>query len=543
MSDRQRLNVSGAGSLESADAVARLIAAAEAAERGAHRDEARRLYEEALHKLSGGDAGVEAAMLLRRIAATYMMDASSDDALDCAEAALAVSTACGDRGGEGHAINVKAAVHWTLGDLDTAEVYFREARAKALSVDDRALVAMTSANLGMIASVRGDYPDALHHLGVGLANYRELGRLRDVCHALNNMGLVYTDMERWTEAERAYTEAVVVARESDDVSTRIILEVNRAKMWLARGDAPRATAAVDEATMLSQEAGDTAWLAEVAKLRGALLRDAGSPVEAEQQLTAAVTMAEARHETLLLAESLRERAELYRGQGRNREALQNLNRAHRLFEQLRAKRELANIGRSFTRLEDDFVNVVKRWGESIEAKDHYTQGHCVRVADLSCAIAALCGFEGQTLFWFRIGALLHDVGKLVVPSEILNKSGKLDAEEWQLMRSHPSAGVDMLAGIDFPWDVRPIIESHHERWDGKGYPHGLAGDELGLPVRISAICDVYEAITSVRPYKKPWKQSDAFAWMLARQGHFDRPLLREFIASVELMARHANGGV
>ena len=126
-----------------------------------------------------------------------------------------------------------------------------------------------------------------------------------------------------------------------------------------------------------------------------------------------------------------------------------------------------------SRLEDDFINVVERWGESIEAKDRYTQGHCVRVADLSCAIATALGIDEQSLFWFRIGALLHDVGKLVVPSEVLNKPGKLNDEEWALMRSHPTAGVDMLAGIDFPWDVRPIIESHHERWDGKGYPHGL----------------------------------------------------------------------
>ena len=117
---------------------------------------------------------------------------------------------------------------------------------------------------------------------------------------------------------------------------------------------------------------------------------------------------------------------------------------------MRAKRELANIDASVSRLENDFLEVVKRWGESIEAKDHYTQGHCMRVADLACAVAAVSGIEGQPLFWFRIGALLHDVGKLVVPSEVLNKPGKLTAEEWDLMRSHPSAGVDMLAGHRLP---------------------------------------------------------------------------------------------
>ena len=89
----------------------------------------------------------------------------------------------------------------------------------------------------------------------------------------------------------------------------------------------------------------------------------------------------------------------------------------------------------------------------------------------------------------------------MVPSEILNKPGKLTDDEWALMRSHPTAGVDMLAGIDFPWDVRPVIESHHERWDGKGYPHGLRGEDIPLSARILAVADVYDALTSLRSYK------------------------------------------
>jgi diguanylate cyclase (GGDEF)-like protein/putative nucleotidyltransferase with HDIG domain len=232
---------------------------------------------------------------------------------------------------------------------------------------------------------------------------------------------------------------------------------------------------------------------------------------------------------LLLAETLRERAELYRGEGRNREALQNLNRSHRLFTQLRAKRELANVDQSVSRLEDDFVNVVERWGESIEAKDRYTQGHCLRVANLACAVAATCGIEGQALFWFRIGAMLHDVGKLVVPSEVLNKPGKLDENEWALMRSHTTAGVDMLAGIDFPWDVRPIIESHHERWDGKGYPHGLSGESIPLSARILAVADVYDALTSVRSYKVAMSHETALGIMRRDSGTaFDPEVFAKF---------------
>ena len=510
------------------DAVS-LIEAGQAAERSGHRHEARACFETALYRLRGNDAGPQAASLLRWIARTYMMDANPDAAMDCADAALAVAQACGDKAGEAHAINAQAAVHWAHGDLDSAEALFHVARACALGAEERAVVAMTSHNLGVIANIRGDLPEALHHYSVGLENYRALGRLGDVCAALNNMGRLYMDQRRWPDAERAYTEAIDISNTTGDVSARIGLEVNVAEMWTIKRDALRAAEALDHAERLSAETGDDAWIAHIAKLRGILRRDAGAPKEAEHHFAKAVELAETRQDLLLLAETLRERAELFRGEGRNREALQNLNRSHRLFTQLRAKRELANVDRSVSRLENDFLNVVERWGESIEAKDRYTQGHCVRVANLSCAIASASGFDEQVLFWFRIGALLHDVGKLIVPSEVLNKEGKLTTEEWALMRSHPVAGVDMLAGIDFPWDVRPLIESHHERWDGTGYPHRLSGEAIPLSARILAVADVYDALTSVRSYKAALSHDAAMDVMRGDVGSmFDPAVFAKF---------------
>jgi putative nucleotidyltransferase with HDIG domain len=131
------------------------------------------------------------------------------------------------------------------------------------------------------------------------------------------------------------------------------------------------------------------------------------------------------------------------------------------------------------------------------------------VADLSCLIAAEAGLDEQSLFWFRIGALLHDVGKLMIPAEVLNKPGKLSDEEWALMRSHTVAGIEMLSGIEFPWDVRPIVLSHHERWDGRGYPNGLKGEEIPFVARILCIADVYDALTSVRSYKRAMTHDEA----------------------------------
>jgi len=233
-----------------------------------------------------------------------------------------------------------------------------------------------------------------------------------------------------------------------------------------------------------------------------------------------------------MAETSREQAEVHRRQGRNRETLQALNKAHQLFTQLRARRDLADVDRQTTHLEGEFIDVVRRWGESIEAKDRYTQGHCERVADLACALAARTGFDERTLFWFRIGALLHDVGKLIIPAEVLNKPTKLNDEEWALMRRHPEAGVELLAGIEFPWDVRPLIESHHERWDGRGYPHGLAGEAIPLTARILCLADVFDALTSQRSYKQSMPIADAMEIMRRDVGRAFDPVLFEAFEQV-----------
>ena len=133
-----------------------------------------------------------------------------------------------------------------------------------------------------------------------------------------------------------------------------------------------------------------------------------------------------------------------------------------------------------------FLSIVSMWGQSIESADHYTQGHCERVADRACALASAVGFDGGTLLWFRMGALLHDVGKIVVPPEILNKPGPLTPEERAVMERHPEAGVELIDDLEFPWDVRPMVRHHHEAWDGSGYPAHLAGEEIPFPRASSA---------------------------------------------------------
>lgn len=153
--------------------------------------------------------------------------------------------------------------------------------------------------------------------------------------------------------------------------------------------------------------------------------------------------------------------------------------------------------------ERSYVEAVGAVVTAADARDHETTGHSFRVALYAVALAKAMGLHGEQLKAIEWGALLHDVGKMVVPDEILRKMGPLTDDEWHIMKQHPTWGFDMLAEVSFlqPASLE-IIYSHHERWDGKGYPRGLSGEAIPLAARVFAVVDTYDAITSDRPYRR-----------------------------------------
>lgn len=167
-------------------------------------------------------------------------------------------------------------------------------------------------------------------------------------------------------------------------------------------------------------------------------------------------------------------------------------------ERVRAEQALEE---SNARLEKMVYDVAEAMGSVVEARDLYTQGHQIRVAMLARLIGAEMGLPGDELDELAMAALLHDIGKLRVPAEILNKPGRLSPAEMNLVQEHPLQGYETLKHIDFRWRIADIVLQHHERLDGSGYPDGLRGDRILLPSRILAAADVIEAIASHRPYR------------------------------------------
>lgn len=138
---------------------------------------------------------------------------------------------------------------------------------------------------------------------------------------------------------------------------------------------------------------------------------------------------------------------------------------------------------------------------TVEYKDPYTAGHQQRVASLACFIGEHMGLCRDKLIGLRVAGLLHDIGKIAVPVEILSKPGKITKAEFMVMQEHPSIGYEILRSIQFPWPIAQIVEQHHERINGSGYPHGLLGKDLLQESKIIMVADVIEAMTANRAYR------------------------------------------
>ena len=184
-------------------------------------------------------------------------------------------------------------------------------------------------------------------------------------------------------------------------------------------------------------------------------------------------------------------------------------------------------------LRETRLQIVQRLGLAAEYKDNETGLHVIRMSHYARLLGVATGMDVAAADDLLHAAPMHDVGKIGIPDRILQKPGKLDADEWAIMQTHASIGADII-GAHAPGGMlalaREIALSHHEKWDGSGYPRGLARDNIPLAGRIVAVADVFDALTSVRPYKRAWALDDAVGYLQEQKGrHFDAELVDLFV--------------
>jgi len=205
-----------------------------------------------------------------------------------------------------------------------------------------------------------------------------------------------------------------------------------------------------------------------------------------------------------------------------------LNRFRKLIE------ERSNLEQAHAELMAAYEATIAGWSHALDLRDKETEGHSQRVTQLTINLAEAFGLSQDEKTHIRRGALLHDIGKLGVPDSILHKPGPLSDAEWVIMRWHPQQAYDMLVSIDYLHPALDIPLCHHEKYDGTGYPRGLKGEEIPLSARIFAVADVWDALTSDRPYRLAWDKEKALAYILEQSGkHFDPQAIKLFVKIIE----------
>jgi PAS domain S-box-containing protein/putative nucleotidyltransferase with HDIG domain len=173
---------------------------------------------------------------------------------------------------------------------------------------------------------------------------------------------------------------------------------------------------------------------------------------------------------------------------------------------------------------------IEGWSQAMDLRDKETEGHTQRVTRMAVELAKAMGMNEEELVHVRRGALLHDIGKIGVPDPILLKPDKLTDKEWRIMKQHPQFAYDMLSSISYLRRAVEIPYCHHEKWDGSGYPRGLKGEQIPLAARIFAVADVWDAVTSDRPYRKAWSKEEALKYIREQSGkHFDPQVVEVFL--------------
>jgi putative two-component system response regulator len=206
-----------------------------------------------------------------------------------------------------------------------------------------------------------------------------------------------------------------------------------------------------------------------------------------------------------------------------------LNRYRALLEERR--RSADHVQLAALEVSQAYDLTLEGWARALDLRDKETEGHSRRVTELTVRLARGLGMDREAIVQVRRGALLHDIGKLGIPDRILLKPGKLTAEEWDVMRMHPVYAYEWLAPIAFLRPALDIPYCHHERWDGAGYPRGLAGEEIPLAARIFAVVDVWDAMTNDRPYRAALPAAEALDHIRSQAGrHFDPRVVEAFLA-------------
>ncbi len=415
-------------------------------------------------------------------------------------------------------------LHLDIGRPEQAAHYFEEALAFAQAKGDLFQESTATLNLGVTAVARGEDAAAESSFRSALRLAQELGYREVEVSALDGLGGVLSRSGRWAEAAAAHGEAARLAGEAEDLEGELDALVHLGRARLALDDLEGARTSLERACALADGAHHQKAMSEAHLALSDVLEALGQPARALQHYKAHhhAERALTSEQTARQTQELSVKFEVERT--RHEAAVQRLQREAAEAAQLHAEQQ---VRERTSELERTQLEVVTRLAVAAEYRDDLTGAHTVRVGHFSALIARELGLPAEDVSLIRQAARLHDVGKIGIPDALLLKPGQFTPEEFERMKSHTLIGARILSGGQSRLLrlAEEIALSHHERWDGSGYPLGRAGEAIPLLGRIVAVADVFDALTQRRPYKPAWSVDDALQEIGAQAGRQFDPLV------------------
>lgn len=474
------------------------------------------------------------ADVLRQVGRIHSQKNSWEEALSYYDQSLKISEESGNLQGIADAYVDMGIVYFERGEWGWVIQFFNRALEIARRLGDLQLIANIYNNFGAMFNIQGIWERAIEYYEKSITIYEEAKDLHGLARTYQNLGMTFADLKEWKKADSCYARSLSILDEIGDEALTATTCLNRAEAYINMARLEDAEHYCSEALKILKDLDDKLGIAEARKLYGIIHRERGEWAESESCFKESIQINKEYESRLGLAEGLRELGLTYRERGEEEKALMLFGESLAIFMELRARSDVEQVDQEIVELETLYLRVVRSMGAAVEAKDPYTLGHSQRVADLAYELGKELELSPDELKGLLTAAYLHDLGKIGIEDAILQKPAELTTEEYEIIKAHPAKGVKALESVEFPWEVKPLILHHHERWDGTGYPDGLKREEIPLGARIIAVIDFFDALTSARPYRPPWSESKALRAIAEKTGTmFDPKVSKSFLRIVE----------
>lgn len=433
-----------------------------------------------------------------------------DEALKAYRLALSIYEKLNNKYGLSDIYNSMAITNFERGNWDEAEKQYLHA-LDLIEETSPALSAKIYNNLGALYNARGNSDKAISTYLRSIPDFERSENILGLAQVYNNLGMSFANKGDWQNAASYYEKSLQLSRKLDEQDLIALTYLNLAQLHVNTQSPAQAQEYCKLALGILQQIDDQLGIAEAHKILGVTERLNKNWSKARYHFEQSIMLNEKLSSPLGLAEAYLEFGLACKDAGKHEEAHSLLSKSLTIFEKLKAKKNIESVRTEVTRLDKLYLNIIEALGAAVENKDPYTMGHSSRVAYYSLLLAKKLMLPPETIKGILIAAYLHDIGKIYVEDEILNKPGKLTSLEFEVIKRHPEMGVASLSAVEFPWEVKQYILHHHERYDGSGYPCGLKGDEIPIGAQIIAIADFFDAMTSERSYRPAWSQAQAIS--------------------------------